>query len=263
MGFIPEPMLARRRELSERFLVGQGIEIGALHYPLWTSPRAHVRYVDRLDVNGLRHHYPELAPFDLVNVDVVDDGETLSSFEDGRLDFIIANHMLEHTENPLGTIRHHLKKVRNGGFLYYAVPNKRHSFDRDRELTTFEHLVRDDRRGAAGSRLEHLEEWARLVEKITDADLVRAKVQELDRTKYSIHYHVWDFETFAAFLEQARPYLGRRFMVDHLEWNGAEIIAVLRKAPPWRTLMRDAKRRAVELRRVLRPLQSVTPAASA
>src|SRR5712691_699882 len=159
MSSIPEPMLARRREVSARFLQGTGIEIGALHYPLWVDPdRARVRYVDRLTVPELRQQYPELAAYALVEVDVVDDGEKLSSFADGTLDFVIGNHMLEHCENPIGTTRNHLAKVRPGGVLYYAVPDKRYSFDVDRPLTSFEHLVRDDREGPAWSRLEHFRE---------------------------------------------------------------------------------------------------------
>ena len=165
MGLIPNPMLAARRKLSERYLEGAGVELGALHQPLWTSERATVRYIDRLDVAGLRLQYPELAEHELVNVDIVDDGESLSSIEDGQLDFIIANHMLEHTENPIGTIRNHLRKLRDNGVLYYAVPDKWAFFDRDRPITPFEHLVRDDREGATVSRLEHFQEWVRLVDR--------------------------------------------------------------------------------------------------
>ena len=45
MSDIPEHMLAKRREVSSRYLAGEGIEIGALHYPLWVDPaRARVRY---------------------------------------------------------------------------------------------------------------------------------------------------------------------------------------------------------------------------
>jgi len=111
MGSIPDHMLARRREVSARFLQGTGIEIGALHYPLWVDPdRARVRYVDRLTVPELREQYPELSAYALVEVDVVDDGETLSSFADSTLDFVIGNHMLEHCENPLGTTRNYLAR---------------------------------------------------------------------------------------------------------------------------------------------------------
>jgi SAM-dependent methyltransferase len=218
----------RRRELSERYLVGKGVEIGALHNPLWTSTRASVRYVDRLDVPMLRTHYPELDGLSLVPVDIIDDGETLSSIADGRLDFIIANHMLEHTENPLGTLRNHLRKLRKGGVLYYAVPDKRYTFDVDRPMTPFEHLARDDREGAAVSRMDHFVEWARLVGKF-DPDALDARVEDLLKINYSIHFHVWDYAHFGSFLGEATRYLGHAFSVEYYEQNGGEMIAILRK----------------------------------
>jgi len=229
MGLMPEPMLARRRELSEEYVIGAGVELGALHYPLWTSERASVRYVDRQDVAGLRKHYPELAQHDLVDVDIIDDGETLSSIEDGRLDFIIANHMLEHTENPLGTIRNHLRTIRDGGVLYYAVPDRRFGFDRERPLTPFEHLIRDDKEGPEVSRLEHFHEWVRFVAQITRPDEIEKQVSELIKSNYSIHFHVWECDHFRSFLEGANHYLGHPFTVDYFGQNANEVIAVLRK----------------------------------
>jgi predicted SAM-dependent methyltransferase len=229
MGMIPDQMLAKRRELSERYLSGEGVELGALHYPLWTSERANVRYVDRFDVAGLRRHYPELNDHELVNVDIIDDGETLSTIEDGRLDFVIANHMLEHTENPLGTIRNHLRKVRDGGVLYYAVPDKRFSFDVDRPLTPFEHLVRDDREGAHVSRREHFSEMVRLVSKLTEPDEVEAQIEKLLEINYSIHFHVWNCDHFSMFLYQANAYLGRPFRLEHFCRNDTEVVSILRK----------------------------------
>jgi SAM-dependent methyltransferase len=227
---IPEVMLARRRAVSARYLAGDGIEIGALHYPLWTDPaRARVRYVDRLTVPELRAQYPELAAYDLVAVDVVDDGETLRTFADASLDFIVGNHMLEHCENPLGTLRSHLQKVRPGGILYYAVPDKRMSFDIERPLTPFAHLVRDDREGPEGSRVGHFREWAELVNKHRTPEARDANVRELLAKNYSIHFHVWDADAYADFLDRAREYLGGGFRIEHLAQNDTEIITVLRR----------------------------------
>jgi SAM-dependent methyltransferase len=220
--------LDRRRAFSRQYLVGQGIELGALHNPLWVSERASVRYVDRLDVPSLRKHYPELDGFSLVQVDIVDDGETLQTIEDLSLDFIIANHMLEHTENPIGTIRNHLRKVRNGGVIYYAVPDKRYTFDVERPLTSFDHLVRDDQEGPQVSRIQHFEEWARLVNKVP-LELLEEHVSELIRTRYSIHFHVWDRPRFESFLSQVGDYLGHSFRVEHFSQNENEMIAVLRR----------------------------------
>jgi predicted SAM-dependent methyltransferase len=229
MGLIPEEMLAARRELSERYLEGTGVEVGALHEPLWTSESVCVRYVDRLDVPGLRQHYPELAEHDLVKVDIVDDGEALSSIADGQLDFIIANHMLEHTENPIGTIRNHLRKIRNNGVLYYAVPDKLASFDLERPITSFEHLVRDDQEGATVSRMEHLHEWVQLVSKVTQPDEIERQVRDLDATNYSIHFHVWDADHFRLFIENTNQYLGSPFQIEYFGRNVNEVITVLRK----------------------------------
>jgi predicted SAM-dependent methyltransferase len=222
-------MWVKRQELSAQYLVGQGVEIGALHNPLWTSDKTTVRYVDRLTPGQLAEHYPELKEAHFVNVDIVDDGEILSSIADSDLDFIIANHMLEHTENPLGTVRNHLRKLRPRGVLYYAVPDKRFTFDSERSLTGFEHLVLDDRQGPQVSRHEHLREWARFVNKLTDPEEIEAQVCKLAETRYSIHFHVWDYASFREFLSLGRQYLGRPFTVEYLGENETEVIAVLRK----------------------------------
>ena len=41
-------------------------------------------------------------------------------------------------------IRNFIAKVKTGGIIFLAVPDKRYSFDRNREITLFEHLVLDD-----------------------------------------------------------------------------------------------------------------------
>jgi SAM-dependent methyltransferase len=226
---IPAHMLAKRREVSLRYLSGEGIEVGALHHPLWIDPtRARVRYVDRLTVPELRRQYPELAAYELVPVDLVDDGEALARLDDESQDFIVGNHMLEHCENPLGTLRCHLAKLRRGGVLYYAVPDKRMCFDAERPLTPFSHLEHDDREGPEGSRRGHFREWAELVNKHRGAEIEENVRQLLDRN-YSIHFHVWDHGTFAEFLRSAQDYLGGAFRLEHFEQNDTEIITVLRK----------------------------------
>src|SRR3954467_5871072 len=88
-----KPNYYRRRRTVARHLHGDGIEVGALHFPLDLSEAeiTRVRYVDRFDVPGLRAQYPTMADLTFVPVDIVDDGEVLSSIPDGSLDFVIAN----------------------------------------------------------------------------------------------------------------------------------------------------------------------------
>ena len=90
------PENALRRQIAWRYLSGNGIEVGALHSPLEVPSNATVRYVDRMPVDEVRKQYPELAEYHLVEVDIIDDGEILSSIADSSVDFVIANHMIEH-----------------------------------------------------------------------------------------------------------------------------------------------------------------------
>jgi hypothetical protein len=229
MTQIPENMQKTRALLAERFLAGQGIEIGALDCPLPLPGAAHVQYVDRVSVDDLRRYYPELAQRALTEPDVIEDGEQLPGFASQSLDFIVANHMLEHCENPLGTLRVHLDRVRRGGVLFYAIPDKRQCFDQGRPLTGFAHLVADDADGGQGSRWEHYLEWATQVNAIAVPDAAEYNARENMKNGYSIHFHVWDPDSYRDFLQAASAYLGAAFAVEHFQTSGTEIISILRR----------------------------------
>lgn len=193
------------------FLRGNGIEIGALHQPLALNglPISRIQYVDRMPVDKLRQHYPELSGYKFTPVDVVDDGETLATFPNGSLDFIIANHFIEHTQNPIGTIRNWLAKLRLDGVVYMAVPDYRRIFDSERPLTTLEHLIEDDRVDQAGREQrdhEHYLEYARLVDKKAGNE-VELHARRLIDASYSIHFHTFVADSFLEMLQYAREHL--------------------------------------------------------
>jgi SAM-dependent methyltransferase len=221
--------LDARKRISFRYLQGDGIEIGALHNPLPTSDHAKVKYVDRLPSLELQKHYSDLNPQQMVKIDLIDNGEILSKIPDNSLDFIIANHFLEHCENPIGTIRNHLKKIKTGGILYYAIPEKTYTFDKERSLTEFNHLIEDDTLGPTISRKNHFCEWVTFVEKKQDPSEIDTRVSVLMAMNYSIHYHVWDTATGFQFMYKANEYLGTSFYLLHFEKNENEIITVLQK----------------------------------
>jgi SAM-dependent methyltransferase len=218
----------QRQRLARAYLRGQGIEIGALHNPLKVPRGTRVSYVDRMTVPELRRQYPELASLDLVDVDVVDDGEKLATIADGSQDFVIANHFLEHCPDPIGALKNFLRVLRPAGVLYLAVPDKRYTFDRDRPVTPPEHLWRDHEVGPGWSRQQHFEEWVRLVGRITDPDQVEGSVRHLMALDYSIHYHVWTQAEMLALLGSLGPVLA--FDVELFVKNGHEMIFILRKA---------------------------------
>jgi SAM-dependent methyltransferase len=208
-----------RREFAKRFVAGHGLEIGALHLPLPVPSRAHVRFVDRMSVEKLRSEYSELATWNLTPVDVIDDGELLGTIPEESQDFIIANHFLEHCEDPIRTIETHLGKLKPGGVLFYAVPDKRYTFDHRRPLTPLDHIVADHEQGPERSRREHYEEWSRLVSpKLEDS--------------YSIHMHVWTQAEFLEMILHCRERFGDAFDIEAASRHAIEFIVVLRKAGP-------------------------------
>jgi GT2 family glycosyltransferase/SAM-dependent methyltransferase len=219
-----------REELAEAFLAGEGIEIGPLNFPLTLPPWALVRYVDRLPVTLLRRHYPELDELPLVEIDIGDDGERLDRIEAESQDFVIANHLLEHTEDPIATISNWLRVLRPGGVIYMAVPDKRHTFDIDRQPTPVEHMIRDYEQGPDGSRREHFEDWARHVERVSE-EQVGERADILEQIGYSIHTHVFTERTLLELLLACDRLVGP-VEIEAMRRNGVETLVVLRKPDP-------------------------------
>jgi SAM-dependent methyltransferase len=227
-ALLPDELVSARTRIANRYLSGEGIEIGALHNPLPLPRAARVRYIDRLPVTELRAHYPELEQEPFVQVDIIDDGERLATIPDSSLDFVVANHFLEHTQDPVGTLLNSFRVLRPGGVLYLAVPDKRHTFDIDRPVTSFEHVLRDFEDGPDVSRRDHFEEWTRLVDKVPE-DEIPGRLEQLMQLDYSIHYHVWTQREALELLTAVRERLDLDFDIELMERIESEVVFVLSK----------------------------------
>jgi SAM-dependent methyltransferase len=219
-----------REDVAARYLRGSGLEIGPLNFPLRLPPGVRVTYVDRQPHRELVAEYGAMYPgAAIVAPDVVDDGERLASVADGSQDFVIANHMLEHTQDPIATIAHHLRVLRPGGVAFYALPHPGHTFDAPRARTTVEHLLADHEHGADRSRREHYAEWSRLVQGVAEEHL-DGHVAQLEAQDANIHFHVWEPLGFAALLAAlAERAVVPPFGLELLQQSGHEFLAVLRR----------------------------------
>jgi hypothetical protein len=139
-------LLCQRDALSLQWLDGHGLEIGALHKPVKIRGSATVKYVDYKTLEENRKRYPELAGEEIVQTDFVDDGFVLEKIPDSSVDFIVANHALEHSPDPYGTLLTWNTKIAVGGTLFVAVPIADRCYDRGRPITTLKHLIEDHRR---------------------------------------------------------------------------------------------------------------------
>jgi hypothetical protein len=159
-------LLCQRDALSLQWLNGEGLEIGALHKPVKICGAATVKYVDYKTLDENRKRYPELAGEAIVQTDIVDDGFVLETIPDSSIDFIVANHALEPSPDPYGTLLTWKTRIAVGGILFIAVPIADRCYDRGRPITTLKHLLEDHRRfqqadvkGVLHGTREHLVEF--------------------------------------------------------------------------------------------------------
>jgi SAM-dependent methyltransferase len=225
--------------LAYHYIRGDGIEIGAAHLPIKMPPKAKVQYVDVFTDDDLRKVFPrEYAKVDIVKVDIVDDGEKLTKFKDSSLDFIIANHFIEHCLDPIGTILNMYKKLRKEGVIYMAIPEKRYTFDKPRPITPYEHLLEEHRDKTKNKfRAEHTIEAVRLTEPNmhTKADITR-RTQELLESGFRIHYHVWTQKEMTEMFVRLAKDFKIDLEIEALLKNRHEVIYVLKKQPPQQLL---------------------------
>jgi SAM-dependent methyltransferase len=215
----------RRYQLAWRHLRGIGLEIGALDRPLMLPSSAKAYYLDRLLPAKLREHYPELSHRRLY-VSLVADGETLSCIAAGALDFLVANHVIEHCEDPIGALAAFARKLKPGGKIFMAVPDMRRTFDRNRRETTWEHLQADREQGPLRSREGHYREWAEVVDGLTGEEAVR-RARELQAMTYSIHFHCWTRHGFTDFLERLRATAPLRRIASR-SWRNENIFVLVK-----------------------------------
>jgi hypothetical protein len=198
------------RAVGARILRGDGLEIGALHYPLPVPPSCRVEYLDVEDEATLRARFPELERERLVAIHHTGDivRATVPALTGRRYDFVALNHVLEHLANPIQAFANAWAGVRDGGHLVVSVPDKSCTYDRPRALTAFEHCLGDYYRGVTEVDADHYVEFlaATSPEAWSDRDaFARALARAAARRE---HAHVWDSTSFRAFLDRTVALLG-------------------------------------------------------
>lgn len=242
------PAHARTRwHYAQRWIRGCGIEIGALHNATPLPRGARVRYVDRFRYEDLLRRFAEVDLDRVVRPDLVDDGFRLQHVADGSERFVIANHVLEHAPDALGTLGHWLRVLRLRGVLLLSVPVCEACFDRGRPVTSLEHFVEDHAAARTGDgdalRLRnrsHYEEWI----DISEPAIVRARGDEYrppepaERARRlgemmergdDIHFHTFTPESLRALLACFCANLAAGARLEACERSGDEVIAVVRR----------------------------------
>lgn len=219
-----------RELIASQYLAGSGLEVGALHNPLRVPKGLQVRYVDFEAPSDLDAHYPELGNQRITQPDLISDLETLRGVADGSQDFVIANHVLEHCEDPIKAMKSVARVLRNRGIAYLAIPDKRYTFDVDRNVTSLEHLIADHEQGPDVSLRSHYRDWCRNVDKLSEPELSE-KVALLLAGRVNIHFHVWEYAQMLEFFHYVTSELPLSLSVELSYLTGNEVIWILRKHP--------------------------------
>ena len=231
-----------RRSIARRFLRGAGIEVGALGQPLLVPQGVRVSYVDRISKAEALARFPALGGKHLVKPTVIGDGFSLDFIAAKSQDFVIANHVLEHSPDPLGVLLHWSRILKPGGILFVTVPHVDHSFDRGRSVTPLAHLVEDHGCAASGNTealwtrsRSHYTEWVTIsqvnAEGPTQARLTPAEsdrlADQLLAAREEIHFHTFTEKSYTDMLAHFAGTMMPAVRLVEVRRNRTEIIGIL------------------------------------
>ena len=230
-----------KSQISIKYLKGTGLELGPLNNPLpMSAENAKVLYADRLPKSEALQLFPELRDIadSLIDADLLIDFDTdpLTVIRDKQLDFVIANHVIEHLVNPIQFLKNVSDNLKLGGRFFLTVPDKDFTFDRKRKLTTSEHLWKEYAAKVSTLSNAHIKEF--LINKEAVAEIhpevekyfinnglplsyyqgnkiplnpiKRRRLYNFHRQR-SIHVHVWNSASFDSFLAEVNEKLQLSF----------------------------------------------------
>jgi len=137
---------SREKILHKCNLDGKGLEVGPSYNPIVPKRDGYdVETIDHLDKKGLQEKYAG-KDVDLSNIEEVDyvwSGELYTDLTGKKnyYDYIIASHVIEHTNDLVGFLKDCSNLLKENGILSLVVPDKRFSFDYLRPVTGISRVI--------------------------------------------------------------------------------------------------------------------------
>ena len=201
-----------RADIAARVLRGRGLEVGAGTRPVPLPPGAQCYYGDLRNAEALATYFGHgtTSAFDGHL-----DAQTFEGVPTKSQDFVISAHVIEHLEDPIGALRESLRILKPGGILFLVVPDRRHTFDRDRPPTTLAHLQQDEADGGASTKLQAYDDHARYVHttltgEVLSEDRIQRDVRGIMQAGMDVHYHCWATDEFREVLDYCCVKFGAR-----------------------------------------------------
>lgn len=204
------------REIAAAHLRGAGLEFGAGASPFPVPLECHVRFADAFSYESLKRGiYPGQQIHNLVRPDYITDIKTLAGIPDKSLDFIVACHVIEHTNNPIAAINSCYRALKAGGSLVLVVPDMTKTFDSERVPTTLTHLIEDYEMPSLERDRVHYEEYYTKSYEIPAEAIFSDYVSLKQAEGGDLHYHTWTFESFGELIDWHAHKFGWRIDFSH------------------------------------------------
>jgi SAM-dependent methyltransferase len=150
---------------------------------------------------------------------LIHEASDLKGIASDAYDVLLASHVIEHVANPLKAVAEWKRVLKNDGVMIVVAPDRRFMFDRNRDVTAFDHILSDHKRGIGEDDLTHLDEV-------------------LSKHDISLDLRAGDMETFK---KRSRENFINRGMHHHvfdegllkhiLEYSGLKVISSGTSAP--------------------------------
>lgn len=190
------------REIAACNLHGTGMEFGAGASPFPVPLHCNVLFADSFSYEDLlKVMYPGQTAHDLIRPDYVTDIKTLVGIADSSLDFIIACHVIEHTNNPIGAIESCRRALKPGGSLVLVVPDMTKTFDNRRKPTSLTHLIEDfESPSPERDSYHYMEFYSKAFSPPENIDPVKYSLEK-QASGGDIHYHAWTYDLFEQLID--------------------------------------------------------------
>ena len=159
----------------------------------------------------------------------INDGSDLTAINNKNYEVILSCHSLEHFANPIKALKEWDRVLVEDGYMLLVIPHKDGTFDHNRPVTTFAHLLNDFELNIPETDNTHFEEIISLHDIQMDAGI--KNMEELITRTYAnidnrcVHHHVFN----SPLVVQIADYLNLQIIeLQHL--NPFNIIILLQKS---------------------------------
>lgn len=131
-------------DLAWLMCTGNGLEVGARNnpYPFINSDIKYADIGDDLVIRDIARAYGiDFKGGIYVDFILKEPQYGFDEISDNTFDFCFSDNVLEHTPNPIFALSEQFRIVKSGGIIYCIIPNKKYTFDRNRDVTPLQRFV--------------------------------------------------------------------------------------------------------------------------